>query len=215
VVTSQRIQNGSEAGGLPASPAARNNFAVGSLQRLSSLVCLGLGLAFGAGAVAWLLERKLRDRDGGVAPPPIRTVVEIDAPIERVWDRLADIERQPEWMHDLTSVVIRTPGPIGVGTRVDGRVRALGIELDDPIEVAAFEPPSHFAVSHVGLVTGTGDIRLAVSADGTSTTVTWNETLISPVLPHLGALVLQVVFGPIFRRDLERLAEVVEGEVDA
>jgi uncharacterized protein YndB with AHSA1/START domain len=154
---------------------------------------------------------RLRDRACGPTPPPIRTVVTVDAPIERVWDRLADIERQPEWMHDLTSVVIRTPGPIRVGTRVDGRVRALGIEIADPIEVAAFEPPRHFAVSHVGLVAGTGDIRLASSADGRSTTVTWNETLIAPVLPHLAALVLRVVFGPIFRRDLTRLAEVVEG----
>jgi uncharacterized protein YndB with AHSA1/START domain len=183
---------------------------VGSLQRLISLVGLGLGLASATGAVAWLLERRLRLRAGGAVPRPIRTVVAVGAPIERVWDRLADIERQPEWMHDLSSVVIRTPGPIGVGTRVDARVRALGIEIDDPIVVAAFEPPSHFAVTHVGLVTGTGDIRLGVSADGTSTTVTWNETLIAPVFPHLGARVLQVVFGPIFRRDLERLADAVE-----
>ena len=40
--------------------------------------------------------------------------------------------------------------------------------------------------------------------------MTWEETLIPPALPHLGGLALAVVFEPIFQRDLERLARIVE-----
>jgi uncharacterized protein YndB with AHSA1/START domain len=159
---------------------------------------------------AWLAERWLRDRSGDEAPAAIRTSIAINAPIERVWAVLSDIERQPEWMHDLKSVRLTTPPPTGTGTRGIGRVQVFGIGVEDPVEVTAFEPPAHFAIRHDGLVAGGGDIRLAGGADGTTTVVTWDETLTPPVFPHLGAAVLRLVFEPIFQRDLERLAQIVE-----
>jgi uncharacterized protein YndB with AHSA1/START domain len=161
-------------------------------------------------SAAWFVDRWLRDRAAGAPPDPIRTFVVVDAPIERVWAILSDIERQPEWMHDLKEVRLTTPLPVGVGTRGVGRVQVFGVSVEDPVEVTAFEPPTHFAISHEGLVTGRGDIRLAPGADGTTTIVTWDETLIPPVLPHLGRRVLAAVFEPIFQRDLERLARIVE-----
>ncbi len=164
---------------------------------------------------AWLADRWLRDRASGAPPPPIRTFVVVDAPIERVWAVLSDIERQPEWMHDLKEVRLTTPPPVGVGTRGVGRVQVFGISVEDPVEVTAFEAPTHFAIRHEGLVTGGGDIRLEPGTDGTTTVVTWDETLIPPVLPHLGALILAAVFRPIFQHDLERLAELAEDAASA
>ncbi len=174
-----------------------------TLIRLAPLIVSG----------AWLAERRMRDRAGETPPPPIRTSIVIDAPIEHVWAVLADIERQPEWMHDLKSVRLTTPPPVGVGTRGVGRVQVFGIAVEDPVEVTAFEAPTHFAIRHEGLVTGSGDLRLAPGADGEATTVvTWDETLVPPVLPHLGAAILAAVFRPIFQRDLERLAALAEAE---
>ncbi len=158
---------------------------------------------------AWLADRQLRQRAGGRVPQPIRTSITIDAPIEKVWAVLADIEGQPAWMHDLKTVRVTSSAPVGVGTRGLGRVQVFGLAIDDPVEVTAFDPPTHFAIRHDGLVGGRGDIRLATEPDG-STTVTWDETLLPPVLPDLGALVLALVFRPIFQRDLERLAGIVE-----
>lgn len=168
-------------------------------------------LAVAGGVAGWLVDRWLRGHSAGAAPEPIRTRIEVQAPIERVWAVLADIERQPEWMHDLKSVRLTTPPPIGVGTRGIGRVQVFGMGVDDPVEVTAFEAPTHFAIRHEGLVTGGGDIRLEAGpgADRT-TTVTWDETLVAPVLPHLGVLVLAFVFRPIFQADLERLARLAE-----
>ncbi|HEX5589034.1 MAG TPA: SRPBCC family protein, partial [Candidatus Limnocylindrales bacterium] len=150
-------------------------------------------------------------RAGEAGPEPITTSVVVDAPIERVWAVLADIERQPEWMHDLKSVELLTPLPVGVGTRARGKVQAFGVAVEDPIEITAFSPPSHFAIRHEGLVRGSGDIRLERGPSG-STTVTWVEVLTPRVLPHLGAAAIALVFAPIFRRDLERLAALVESE---
>ncbi|MBA3877240.1 MAG: hypothetical protein C0498_09940 [Anaerolinea sp.] len=175
-----------------------------------TLLRLALFLVSGA----WLADRWLRDRAGGGPPAPIRTSVIVDAPIERVWAVVADVERQPEWMHDLREIRLTTPPPVGLGTRGVGRVRVLGIALDDPVEVTAFEPPTRYAIRHEGLVKGGGEIRLAPGADETTTIVTWDETLVPPVLPHLGAFVLGAVFEPIFQRDLERLAALVEAGDD-
>ena len=65
------------------------------------LVRLGLA-GIGAG---WAADRVLRTRsDGAPTADPIESMVVIDAPIERVWAVVADIEGQPRWMHDMKSV---------------------------------------------------------------------------------------------------------------
>jgi uncharacterized membrane protein len=170
-----------------------------SLLRLGFLGALG----------AWVFDRWLDQQGTAAVTQPIRTQVTISAPIERVWAILADIERQPEWMHDLKTVRLLTPGPVGVGTRATGRVQAFGVAVEDPIEITAFDAPAHFALRHEGLFKGSGDIRLASEPDGW-TTVTWEEVLVPPVLPHLGRALVGLVFRPIFQRDLERLAGLAE-----
>lgn len=177
------------------------------------LVRFVIRVALAAVAAGWLADRWLRDR-GGDPAAPIRTSVEVDAPIDRVWAILADIERQPEWMHDLKSVRITTPPPTGVGTRGIGRVQVFGIGVEDPVEVTAFEAPTHFAIRHEGLVTGGGDIRLTQRSEG-RTLVTWDETLIAPLFPNLGGFVLAFVFRPIFQADLDRLAALAEAGLRA
>jgi carbon monoxide dehydrogenase subunit G len=170
-------------------------------------------LAIAGSVGAWLVDRWLGRRAFASDSMPIRTSIEIEAPVERVWAVLADIERQPEWMHDLREVRVLTPPPVGVGTRAVGRVQAFGIAVEDPIQITVFEPPVRYAIRHDGFVTGTGDIRLVLegdTGDATSTLVTWEETLVPRVLPHLGGRVLAAIFRPIFERDLERLAGLVE-----
>jgi uncharacterized membrane protein len=169
---------------------------------------LRLGLL--ATAAAWLVDRRLAERRVGALPAPIRSLVVVDAPIERTWAVLADVEGQPRWMHDLKSVRIDTPGPIGPGTRATGRVRILGITVEDPVEITEFEPPSRFAIAHEGLFTGSGLITLEPGADGTTTIVRWEEVLVPPVLPEVGALVMRPILGAVFQADLHRLARLVE-----
>jgi uncharacterized membrane protein len=171
---------------------------------------LRLGLAgFGAG---WLADRVLRARANGATPRPIHSLVVIDSPIERVWAELADIERQPQWMHDMKSVRLTTPPPVGVGTAGVSTVRVFGIAVTDPVTITEFQPPTRFALRHEGAVSGSGLITLERGADGSTTIVRWDEWLVAPVLPHLGAVVFQRVFGPIFQADLVRLRDLVESD---
>jgi hypothetical protein len=174
------------------------------------VIRLALRLAVLGAAAGWLTDRLLAAKSGGAPPQPIRTEVVLRAPIERVWEVLADVESQPRWMTDLKSVRMLTPPPIGVGTRAEGDIRIFGMAALDPITITVFEPPRRFAIRHEGRFTGEGLIELAPGpADGT-TIVRWTETIVSPYLPHLGGLALTPVLRLVFQRDLDNFRELVE-----
>jgi uncharacterized membrane protein len=159
----------------------------------------------------WLGGLSVDDQDRPIRVP-VRSRIEIDAPIAEVWARLADIERQPEWMGEMKAVRLLTPGPVGVGTRGEAEVRVLGITVSDPVEVVEFAPPHRFAIRHEGRFKGGGLITLDTLDGGRRTRVEWAETLVPPVLPNLGSLVQGPILGRIFQADLERLKVLVEGE---
>jgi uncharacterized membrane protein len=177
------------------------------------LLLAGLLAVVVAKAFAW--DRILAARRGDRPPEPLRMLVVVDAPIDRTWRVLADIGLQPAWMHEMKEVRVTTPGPTGVGTRGEATVRIFGIRVTDPVEVVGFEPPVRFAIRHEGLFTGGGVITLEPGADGTTTVVRWEETLVPPCLPVLGALAMAPVLREIFQADLHRFRVLVEsGSLD-
>jgi uncharacterized protein YndB with AHSA1/START domain len=160
--------------------------------------------------LAAAVDRVLAARRGSKAPRAMEMLEVVDAPIAETWAVVADIPRQPEWMHEMKRVTLTTPGPVDVGTRGEATVRIFGIGVSDPVEVTAFEPPTRFAIRHEGLYAGGGLITLEPGADGTTTIVRWSETLIPPVLPELGAVAQEPVLRAIFQADLRRLKRLVE-----
>lgn len=174
------------------------------------MIRLVLRLTLLAGAIAWLADALLRRRAGGAPPEPVRLLTIIDAPIERVWAELIDIEGQPRWMHDMKSVRMDEPGPVRVGSRGEATVGMYGTRVTDPVTVTILEPPTRFGIAHEGAFAGSGVFDLEPGADGTTTIVRWEEILTAPVLPHLGAVVTAPVFRHVFQADLERFRALVE-----
>ena len=43
--------------------------------------------------------------------------VDIDAPADRVWEVMIDVERWHEWTASITSIQLETPGPLRIGSR--------------------------------------------------------------------------------------------------
>lgn len=178
---------------------------IGRLVRLAVVATLGGWFVNG-----WLAGRGTAA--GQSVPPPVETLIVIDAPIEPVWGQISDIRSQPRWMADMKSVRLTTADPLGVGSRGVAIVRILGISVRDPVTITAFDPPRHFAVEHEGRFKGRGVIRLEAGADGSTTIVRWAETITPPVLPWLGAAMLRPILGHVFQTDLARLKAIIEAE---
>jgi uncharacterized membrane protein len=173
------------------------------IRRLLALTVIVVVKAF-----AW--DRLLAARRGTAAPVPLRMLVVVDAPIESTWAVVADIPLQPEWMREMKQVTLTTPGPVRAGTRGEATVRIFGVSVTDPVEVVEVDAPHRFAIRHEGLFTGGGLITLESGADRSTTIVRWEETLIPPLLPELGALLQAPVLREIFQDDLHRLKRLVE-----
>jgi uncharacterized protein YndB with AHSA1/START domain len=173
------------------------------IRRLIGLGTLGL-------VAAAIVDRLLARRAEGRLPSPIHSMIVVDAPIDRVWAELSDIEGQPRWMREMRSVRLTTPPPVGVGTMGEAEVRVLGITVNDPVTVTEFVPPHRFVIRHEGVFEGGGVIRLEPGADGTTTSVRWDESLVPPFFPYLGAAIQRPILGPIFQADLEHLRALVE-----
>jgi uncharacterized protein YndB with AHSA1/START domain len=167
----------------------------------------GIGLL---AVAAIVVDRWLGRRSPPWSTRSIATFVVIEAPIERVWGEIADVERQPRWMHDLKHVRVLTPGSIGVGTRAEGTVRIAGITVRDPVAITRFEPPTVFEIRHDGAFRGRGLLALEPGADGRSTIVRWEERLVPPLVPDVGAVALRPVLRQVFQADLHRLRRLLE-----
>ncbi len=181
------------------------------LRRLLALLGIGLGAA-GLGDRALARGILGGGRPGARGRPserPITSAVIVRAPIERAWAAVSDIPSQPLWMREMKAVRLTTPGPVGVGTRGEARVRILGIGVTDPVEIVEWEPPTRFAIRHEGLFTGGGVITLRPADEG-GTTVEWQEHLAAPLFPDLGALLGRPVLARIFQDDLDRFRRLVE-----
>ncbi len=168
-----------------------------------------------AGGTAALAAGALLDRAfgwrwrAGAASALIHSQVQIAAAPDVVWEELADISAQPRWMRDLKEIRFVSPGPIGVGHRLEGRVRIFGVTAPDPVEITVWDPPRRYAIRHLGPFRGRGEFTLEPAPEDT-TVVTWDELLVAPLFPNLAGLVLRPLFGRIFRADLERFRELLE-----
>ena len=67
--------------------------------------------------------------------------IEIDAPHERVWDVLSDLEAWPQRIETVDVVELLTPAPIGEGSRV--RVRQPKLP-EGTWDITVWDPPSYF-----------------------------------------------------------------------
>ena len=117
--------------------------------------------------------------------------IDIDAPPERVWAVLSDVERWHEWNESVMSVERLDDGPLGVGSRaVVKQPRLRPAEF----EVTAFEPGRSFAwTSKAPGVTSVGDHRVEPRGEGGSTaTLVLRQTgLVAPIIA--------VLFGRLIR----------------
>jgi len=143
----------------------------------------------------------------------ITVSVEIDAPVERVWQVVEPVERHVDWMHDAVAIRFVTDQHRGVGTAFLCDTKVGPIKLVDQMEITDWRPNEAMGVRHVGLVTGSGTFTLTPIDLGRRTRFTWSEELVFPWFlgGPIGAFVGgKVVMQAIWRRNLRELERIVE-----
>jgi uncharacterized protein YndB with AHSA1/START domain len=135
----------------------------------------------------------------------------ISAPPEVVWRVLEPLERHVEWMADARAIRFRGPRRTGVGTELECVTRVGPFRTTDRMVVTEWEPPRTLGIAHEGAVRGRGRFTLSRRRNG-RTRFTWTEHLHFPWWAGgpLGALAARPVLRRIWKRNLARLARLVE-----
>lgn len=90
--------------------------------------------------------------------------VEIDAPPQRVWDVLSDLEAWPRRIETVDSVEVLTPAPIGAGSRVRLKQPKLP---EGTWEITVWDAPSSFEwTQRTGGITSLAGHRVEALGDG-------------------------------------------------
>jgi uncharacterized membrane protein len=99
-----------------------------------------------------------------------RVATDINAPVERVWSTLADVERWPEWTASIARVEPLNQLPLSLGARVQIHQPKLRPAV---WEVTVWEPPRRFVWQSSSFgVTAIADHVIEARAAGCSVTLT-------------------------------------------
>jgi carbon monoxide dehydrogenase subunit G len=129
---------------------------------------------------------------------------------ERIWEVLADWERQASWMPDVAWIRIAGPERED-GARLRVRTKVFGIPaVIDDVVVTGWVPPRRLAVEHRGLVKGRGEWRLEPFGSGTR--FIWIEelSLPVPVIGEAALLAYRPVQAALLRRSMSNLRMIME-----
>lgn len=76
----------------------------------------------------------------------VTETVSIARPLQEVFDFLTDGRNRPQWDTTVISEELTSVGPVGVGSTIHTRMRAVGREVDFDWRVTRFDPPARMGV---------------------------------------------------------------------
>lgn len=113
-----------------------------------------------------------------------RATLDVDGPVQEVWDRLTDWPAHSRWV-PFTRVRVLTASGQGVGARFNGRTGVGPLGFDDPMEVTLWQPPTGGAAGRCevvklgGFVTGSAGFDVVPLGESRSRVV-WDEEVEVP-----------------------------------
>lgn len=97
--------------------------------------------------------------------------IRIAAPLELVFDTVADSRNEPSFNQAMTAVELLTPLPIGQGTRFRARMGKAGMEM--LVELTEFDRPHRLGSRTTSSVMETSG-ELTLAAEGNDTVLGWD-----------------------------------------
>lgn len=113
-----------------------------------------------------------------------------DAPIEKVWNEVCDVQgwsTWPEWWSDWKEMKLRGSGEVGVGSIIDCVAKAgLPYTLRYQLEISKIEAPHLSEFKASGDLEGVGRWTLEERDGGTAVTYYWNISTTNPIFNFFG-----------------------------
>lgn len=141
----------------------------------------------------------------------IAVSIDIPAPPQQVWDYVADLALNVEWMADAHSITFTSEATEGVGTTFDCVTKVGPLRTTDRLEVTEWDPPRALGIEHRGAVRGTGRFTLTPTEEGTR--FGWEEDLSLPWYfgARAGQQPASMVLERVWRKNLRSLrARILE-----
>lgn len=136
--------------------------------------------------------------------------VTIARPIGEVFAYIAAIGHSPVWQGPVLEATALSSGPIGVGSRFSQRVRFLGRQAEQVLEVTTYQPPRLLAITAVsGPVPVTVTFRLREEGQGTRLDAVTEGKLGG--VARLAAPAMERAARQQAQSDMETLKAVLEG----
>lgn len=140
--------------------------------------------------------------------PKIKIVQRIESPQKQVWEFISDIEKAPEWVVVMKSLLATTENPLKKGT-VYREVSKIGLKTSETQwKVTYFDPP-HMQVHECNksdfeaILT----MRIEDNGDGTSTLFHTTEYQLMPNARFLGGLLESLFIKRMMNRKLNESVE--------
>jgi len=137
----------------------------------------------------------------------IELTLEVARVPEEVFALLADLDRLPEWQ--ASAIESRADGELEVGARIHERRRLMGRELENELEVVAYDPPRRLTLKALG-----GPVRFTVDhelqdADGSTRLTVVAEGKAGGMMKFAEPAIARTAKEE-FRKDFDRLKELLE-----
>ena len=141
----------------------------------------------------------------------IKVEIEINAPIELVWEEISNISNHTSWMNDAESIEFLGQQKEGVGTKILVLTKIGPIKLNDLMTFTKWEKNTEIEVEHKGIVTGKGSFHLE-SLDNKTTKFSWRETLKFPIILGgvIGEIVGSYILERIWKKNITNLKKIIE-----
>ena len=120
----------------------------------------------------------------------------INAPLNKVWDEVSQINNHSNWMKDAVKIDFESELRSGIGTKIKVLTKIGPFKLYDYMTFTKWEENKTIGVDHVGIVTGKGELKFR-KIDEYTTNFKWTETLKLPI--YLGGPIGEVFGEPILK----------------
>lgn len=145
-------------------------------------------------------------------PDEVRTSIEIDAPMQDVWDLILDPDRLSEWVTIHRSVEEHTiQGTPKKGDRMKQRLSLRGAPLKVDWELVVCDAPGHAEWHGRGPARSKAETEYTLTEAGTDRTRFAYRNVFKPPMGPLGGVAARALVGGLPRREAEASLQRLKG----